>query len=65
MADARNVIEQYRVLAAKGESWAEIDGRVIDQHEARRARELLDWDEIVRARDQEKAEAVARAGGTD
>ncbi len=64
VADARNVLEQYRVLAGNGDSWAEIDGRVIDQHEARRARELLDWDEMVRVRDREKAEAVARAIGT-
>ncbi len=64
VADARNVLEQYRVLAGEGESWAEIDGRVIDQHEARRARELLDWDEMVRARERGKTEAVARAGLT-
>ena len=62
--DAKTVLEQYRAMTAINETWSETDGRVIDRHEASRARHILEWAELCRERDQEKAEAVARAGET-
>ena len=60
ISEARSVLERYRELAAGSETWAEVDGKIIDRYEAARAREILEWGEQVRQRDQEKAEAVAR-----
>jgi citrate lyase subunit beta / citryl-CoA lyase len=54
------VLEQYRTLQQAGKVWEEIDGRVIDLYEARRAEELLEWAQLCAERDAEKAEAVAR-----
>jgi len=39
---------------------AEIDGRVIDDYEAERARDTLEWADVCAQRDREKSEAVAR-----
>ena len=60
LADARRVLEAYRVVESRGESWIEIEGRVIDRYEAARAREILEWADACAARDREKAAAVAR-----
>jgi citrate lyase beta subunit len=54
------VLEQYRTLQRAGKVWEEIDGRVIDIYEARRAEELLEWAQLCAERDAEKAAAVAR-----
>ena len=64
LADAQAVLERYRTLEGSGETWVEVGGRVIDRYEAERARELLAWAELCRERDREKADAVARAGGS-
>ena len=61
VSDARRVLEEYAALEASGETWLEIEGRVIDRYEAERARELIDWAELCAARNKEKEEAVARA----
>lgn len=58
--DARQVLEQYRAVEEAGDTWREIEGRVIDRYEAARARELLEWAELCAARNREKADAVAR-----
>ena len=58
--DARWVLEQYRQPAGTGETWVEIEGRVIDRYEEGRAREILDWAALCAERDREKSEAVAR-----
>jgi len=58
--DAHWVIEQYHLLAATGDTWREVEGRVIDRYEAARARKTLDYAALCAARDQEKAVAVAR-----
>jgi citrate lyase subunit beta/citryl-CoA lyase len=60
ISDARWVLEQYRRVEECGETWMEIDSRVIDRYEAARASELLEWAEACAARNREKAEAVAR-----
>jgi citrate lyase subunit beta / citryl-CoA lyase len=60
--DAMRVLEDYARVEAAGESWMEIEGRVIDRYEAERARELIEWAELCAARNREKAEAVARVG---
>jgi citrate lyase subunit beta/citryl-CoA lyase len=60
VSDARWVLEQHSRLKGTGETWKEIDGRVIDPYEAARARETIEWAELCAARDREKAEAVAR-----
>ena len=58
--DARWVLEQHRQLAGSGETWIEIEGRVIDGYEATRARDTLEWAALCAERDREKADAVAR-----
>jgi citrate lyase subunit beta / citryl-CoA lyase len=58
--DAQWVIGQYQKIAATSDTWREIDGRVIDRYEAARARFTLDYAALCAARDQEKADAVAR-----
>ena len=58
--DARWVLQRYREIRAAGKVWEDVEGRVIDGYEARRAEELLEWAEACAERDREKAEAVAR-----
>ena len=60
MRDAHWVLEQYRQLAGSGETWREVNGRIIDRYEAARARDTLEWAELCAERNREKAEAVAR-----
>ena len=60
LRDARSVLEQYAALAGTGDTWREIEGRVIDGYEAARARDALEWAELCAARDKEKAAAVTR-----
>lgn len=57
---ARWVLEQHCQLIGTGETWKEVEGRVIDGYEAARARDTLDWAASCAERDREKAEAVAR-----
>ena len=58
--EAHKVLDQYRMLEISGETWADIDGKIVDRYEAVRARKLLEWSDSCTRRDQEKAEAVAR-----
>ena len=58
--DARWVLEQHRQLAGTGETWKEVEGRMIDGYEAARARDTLEWAALCAERDREKTEAVAR-----
>ena len=58
--EARQVLEDYARLEGTGETWLEIEGRVIDRYEADRARELLDWANLCAERNREKEQAVAR-----
>jgi citrate lyase subunit beta / citryl-CoA lyase len=58
--DAHWVLDRYRQLGGTGETWMEVEGRVIDRYEAARARDTLEWAELCAERDREKAEAVAR-----
>jgi citrate lyase beta subunit len=60
VADAKQVLERYQALRRCGKVFEELDGRVIDVYEARRAEELLEWAELCAERNAEKAEAVAR-----
>ena len=54
------MLQRYREIRAAGKVWEDVEGRVIDGYEARRAEELLEWVEACAERDREKAEAVAR-----
>ena len=58
--EAHQVLNQYRKLEISSETWAEIDGKIIDRYEAARARKLLEWSDSCAHRDQEKADAVAQ-----
>src|SRR5690606_7586308 len=58
--DAHWVLAQYERVEASGETWLEVDGRVIDRYEAARARDTIAWAEACAERDREKALAVAR-----
>ncbi|HXH13241.1 MAG TPA: aldolase/citrate lyase family protein [Alphaproteobacteria bacterium] len=58
--DARWVLERYQALQHAGKVWEEVNGRVIDVYEARRAEELLDWAQLCAEKDAHKAAAVAR-----
>ena len=59
--EARWVLEHYRQLAGSGDTWIEVEGKVIDRYEAARARDTLEWSALCAERDREKAEAVTRA----
>lgn len=58
--DARWVLEQHRRLSGTGETWMEVEGRVIDRYEAARARDTLEWGALCAECDRKKAAAVAR-----
>ena len=58
--DAHWVLEEYRKLAGSGDTWAEVNGRIIDRYEVTRAHGTLEWAELCAERNREKAEAVAR-----
>ena len=60
LRDARRVLERHAELVGTGDTWQEIDGRVIDDYEAARARGTLAWAALCAERDREKAAAVAR-----
>ena len=60
VADARQVLELYGQIVDTPDTWAEHGVRAIDRYEAERARELLEWYEVCRERDQEKEKAIAR-----
>ena len=65
VSQASSLLEQYRELVNSGEIWTEVDGVIIDQHEAARAEELLEWHQLCQNKDREKAEAAARVGEGD
>jgi citrate lyase subunit beta/citryl-CoA lyase len=58
--DAQWVLEQFERLAGTGETWMQVESRIIDRYEARRARDTLEWAALCAAHNREKAEAVAR-----
>jgi len=58
--DAHWVLEAYRKLAGSGDTWAEVNGRIIDRYEAARAHGTLEWAGLCAERNRAKAEAVAR-----
>jgi len=58
--DAHWVLEQVERLTGMGETYIEVEGRVIDRYEAARARDTLAWAERCAERNREKAAAVAR-----
>ena len=60
LRDAEWVLARYGELAGTGDTWREIDGRVIDDYEATRARDTLDWAALCAKHDLKKANAVAR-----
>jgi citrate lyase beta subunit len=60
VAEARWVLERYQALQRSGKVEVEVDGRMIDVYEARRAEELIEWAELCAERNAGKAEAVAR-----
>ena len=61
--DAQKVLEIYEHLKERVEAWVEVEGRVIDKYEARRAQELVEWARLCAQRDREKADAVVLAQG--
>jgi malyl-CoA/(S)-citramalyl-CoA lyase len=60
VTDAKRVLERYQAMQRAGKVFEELDGRVIDLYEARRAEELIEWAELCAERNAYKAEAVAR-----
>lgn len=60
MRDAHWVLEQFERMSASGETWLEVESRVIDGYEAERARGTLHWAALCAERNREKAQAVAR-----
>ena len=58
---ARWVLERFRQMVGAGKVWEDVNGRIVDGYEARRAEELLAWARDCSERDREKAEAVVRA----
>ena len=64
LRDAEWVLARYAELAGTGDAWQEIDGRVIDDYEAARARDTLEWATFCAEHDLRKANAVARTRAT-
>jgi citrate lyase beta subunit len=58
---ARKVIDAYETLVQEGENVAEIDGKIVDIYEYRRALKILQWAEVCAAKDRYKMKAVAKA----
>ena len=58
--DAHRVLDFFRDMDARGEAEGEMDGRAIDQYEAARATELIEWADLCARRDAEKAAARER-----
>ncbi len=58
---AKKVMDIYETLEQKGENIAEVDGKIVDIYENRRARELLWWAEACAAKDRYKMRAVNKA----
>jgi citrate lyase subunit beta/citryl-CoA lyase len=58
--DAHWVLDQYRRLSGTGETWTEVEVRVIDRYEAERARDVLEWAALCAEHGRKKGEAVAR-----
>lgn len=63
VAAAHQVLELYDEMAASGRISGEFGGLVVDWYEARRARDLLEWAELCKRRDEEKAAAVSKVEG--
>ncbi len=59
--DAKLVLEFFEQLDENGEVEGEIDGRIIDQYEAARATELIEWSELCAQKDARKAKLQAQA----
>jgi citrate lyase beta subunit len=60
VTDAKRVLERYQALQRAGKVFEELDGRVIDLYEARRAEEVIEWADLCAEHNAYKAEAVAR-----
>ncbi|ETW92874.1 MAG: hypothetical protein ETSY1_41730 [Candidatus Entotheonella factor] len=59
--DAKQVLAFFEQLDEQGEVEGELEGRMVDQYEAARAAELLEWSEACAQQDAQKAKAQARA----
>ncbi len=57
---AHRVLARFTKIDAAGEVEGDMDGITVDAYEAARARELIEWAELCRARDAEKSAARAR-----
>ena len=49
--EARNTLAFFHGLDERGETEAELNGKVVDRYEAARAQELIDWAEACAERD--------------
>lgn len=56
--DALWVLDQYLLVDAAGQAWAQVGDRILDRYEARRARETLEYAAACAERDLEKKLAV-------
>jgi citrate lyase beta subunit len=59
--DARRVLEYFAQLDERGEVEGDLDGHLVDQYEAARAAELLEWADLCAQKDARKARTQARA----
>ena len=57
--DAQYVIARYTDVEKQERVSIQVDGRIIDKYEDRRARALVDWARLCARRDREKSESVA------
>ena len=54
-------MDVYETLVREGENVAEIDGKIVDIYEYRRARKILQWAEACVAKDRDKKRAFTKA----
>jgi citrate lyase subunit beta/citryl-CoA lyase len=59
--EAQRVLEFFAQLDERGEVEGELNGRIVDQYEAARAAELIEWSELCAQKDAHKAMLQAQA----
>ena len=59
--EAKRVLTFFDQLDARGEVEGELDGRTVDQYEAARAAELIEWSDLCAQKDALKAQKQAQA----
>lgn len=63
--EAQRIVAYFAQLDERGEVEGELDGRLVDQYEAARAADLLEWSALCAQKDAHKAQAQAQARASE